>query len=344
MANVAVLDESVSMVDASPLAIKKKISIVVPCYNEEENVTAMADTLVGLMETALSAYDYELIFIDNHSEDATPYLIKRLCEENPHIKAILNTRNFGGRRSPYYALLQATGDCAVLIYCDFQEPVDLIPEFVKAWDDDDYKIVCGVKLKSDENKLMRFIRNTYYNLLRKMSNHDIIDQFLGFGLYDRSFLDFLKELNDPLPFLRGLVAESGFRRLEIPYRQAKRRAGKSHYDFGALYDDAMLSFTSYTTAGLRMMTVSSFVVAILGLIFAIFYVVSKILWPALFPAGVIPSLIAIVVFGSMILFFIGLLGEYIIVINRRLMNRPIVVEEERINFDMGSDREARLRR
>lgn len=312
---------------------RQKVSIVVPCYNEEENVVAMANAIVDLMETELSDYDYELLFIDNHSEDSTPILIRGLCSENPKIKAILNTRNFGGRRSPYYALLQATGDCAVLIYCDFQEPVDLIPEFVEAWDDGGYKIVCGVKTTSDENKIMRFIRNTYYKLLRKMSNHDIIDQFLGFGLYDRSFLDFLRDLNDPLPFLRGLVAESGFKRLEIPYRQARRRAGKSHYNFSSLYDDAMLSFTSYTTAGLRLMTIASFVIAICGIAFALFYVISKIVWPELFPAGIIPALIAIVVFNSMILFFIGLLGEYIMIINKRLMNRPIVVEEQRINFE-----------
>lgn len=229
----------------------KKISIVVPCYNEEENVVPMSQALSKVMRDELGSYDYEIIFIDNCSSDGTRSLLTEICRNDKKVKAIFNAKNFGPMNSPYYGLCQAQGDCAILFCCDFQDPVELIPQMVREWEDG-YKIVCCIKTASKENRLMRLMRTVYYKLIRMMSSTEQIEHFTGFGLYDRSFLHILKNLDDPAPFLRGIVAELGFRRKEIPYEQQKRRAGKSHLNFFTLYDTAMLSFTSYTKVGLRV--------------------------------------------------------------------------------------------
>ena len=228
----------------------KKISIVVPCFNEEENVVPMSVALTQVMQDELNSYDYEIIFIDNCSSDNTRNLLVELCGKDKKIKAIFNAKNFGPMNSPYYGLCQATGDCPRLLRCDLQDPIELIPQMVKEWEEG-YKIVSCIKTSSKENRIMRFLRTIYYKLIRMMSSVEQIEHFTGFGLYDKDFLTILKELKDPAPFLRGIVAELGFRRKEIPYQQQKRRAGKSHLSFYTLYDTAMLSFTSYTKVGLR---------------------------------------------------------------------------------------------
>lgn len=310
----------------------KKISVMIPCYNEEENVVLMSEEIVHLFETELTNYDYELLFIDNDSSDQTRPLLRKICAENRHIKAIFNAKNFGQFNSPFYGMLQTTGDCTICMVCDFQDPIELIPQYIKEWENG-YKIVIGIKKKSKENPIMYKLRSLYYKIIKKFSNVEQIEHFTGSGLYDRDFVNVLRDLNDPTPFMRGIVAELGYKRKEIPYEQPKRRAGKTHNNLYTLYDAAMLSFTSYTKIGLRMATFTGCGIGILSLIIGLVYLIFKLTHWYSFSAGMAPVLIGIFFLGSVQLFFLGFMGEYILSMNQRIMNRPLVVEEERINFE-----------
>ena len=310
----------------------KKISVLIPCYNEAENVGPISKAVTDIMERELPQYDYELVFIDNDSTDGTRDILRGLCSANPRIKAILNARNFGQFNSPYYGMLQMTGDCVIEMVADFQDPVDMIPKYVHEWEKG-YKIVIGIKTSSKENRMMYWLRSCYYNTIKKLSDVEQIEHFTGSGLYDREFIEVLRNLDDPTPFLRGIVAELGYRRKEIPYEQPKRRAGKTHNNFYRLYDAAMLSVTSYTKAGLRLATIFGSICAVISMLVALVYLVMKLIWWDRFPAGMAPMLIGMLFLGSVQLFFIGFLGEYIMSINQRVMKRPLVIEEERINFD-----------
>lgn len=309
----------------------KKISVVIPTYNEQENVKPLSEAIVAVFNDKLPQYDYEIIFIDNFSKDKTRPLIREICANNSKIKAIFNSKNFGQFNSPYYGLCQSTGDCTILICADFQDPVELIPTFVKEWENG-YKIVCGIKTTSRENKLMRSVRTFYYKLINKLSSVEQIEHFTGFGLYDKSFIKVLSELKDPTPFLRGIVAELGPERKEIPYEQQKRRAGKTKNNWYSLYDAAMLSFTSYTKIGLRLATFLGFGCAAISFLIGLIYLILKFIYWDRFVAGMIPMLIGMFFLGSLQLFFIGFVGEYIMSINTRVINRPLVIEDERINF------------
>jgi len=309
----------------------KKISILVPTYNEQENVVPLSKEIINQMVTYLPTYDYEMIFIDNQSKDNTKVLLRELCRNNTKIKAIFNAKNFGQFNSPYYGLCQTEGDCTILMCADFQDPVEMIPKLVEEWENG-YKIVSCIKSKSKENSIMYFLRSVYYKMIKSMSNVEQIEHFTGFGLYDKSFIQVLKDLKDPTPFLRGIVAELGYKRKELQYVQAKRRAGKTSNNLYRLYDAAMLSFTSYTKIGLRLATFGGFFLSGLSIVAAIIYLILKLIFWDRFPAGTMPILIGVFLFGSIQLFFIGLMGEYIMNINVRIMNRPLVIEEERINF------------
>lgn len=309
----------------------KKISVLVPTYNEEDNVVPLSEAIVAEF-TKLPQYDYEIVFIDNDSKDSTRQKIRQLHEQNKHIKAIFNAKNFGQNNSPYYGLLQTTGDCAILMCADFQDPVEMIPTLIAKWEEG-YRIVSCIKTTSKENKFIRFARTCYYKTIKKFSDVEQIEHYTGFGLYDRSFLDVLRNLNDPTPFLRGIVAELGFKRIDIPYEQQLRRAGKSKNNFFSLYDIAMLSFTSYTKVGLRMATFLGFFTAMGSLALAIVYLVLKLLNWERFGMGTAPLMIGTFFIGAVQLIFMGLIGEYILSMNKRIMNRPLVVEKERIGFD-----------
>ncbi len=310
----------------------KKISIMVPCYNEEENVVPMSEALVKTLE-AMDGYDYEILFIDNCSLDNTRALLRDICAKNKKIRAIFNTKNFGQFNSPYYGLCQTTGDCTISVCCDFQDPLELIPEFVHEWENG-YKIVCGVKTSSKESKLMYFLRSVYYKTIKKLSSVEQIEHFTGFGLYDKSFIDVLRNLGDPTPFIRGIVAELGPKIKKIEYEQPKRRAGKTSNNFYSLYDAAMLSFTSYTKIGARFATFIGIAISCISALLGLVDLILALIYPyELFLNHTAPIMLLIGFIGGLQLFFIGLLGEYIINMNRRIMNRPLVVEEERINFD-----------
>ena len=314
----------------------KKISVMIPCYNETENVIPMADAVVALFNEGgpLSTYDYELLFIDNCSTDGTREKLEDLCSNNKNIKAIFNVTNFGQFNSPFYGMCQTTGDCTVTLCCDFQDPVELIPTFVEEWERG-HKIVSGIKKSSKEPGIIYLARTIYYKMIKGMSNVKMIEHFTGFGLYDRTFIALLRELDDPIPFIRGIVAEygDGFNRIEVPYEQEKRRAGKSHNNFYTLYDAAMLSFTSYTKVGLRLATFFGAGVSFISIMIGIVYLILKLVFWDKFTAGYAPMMIGVFVLGGIQIFFIGLIGEYILNINTRIIKRPVVVEEKRINFD-----------
>lgn len=312
--------------------MKKKISVVIPTYNEEGNVKPLAQAIVNVMEKELSEYDYEIIFIDNHSKDNTRLFLRQLCGDNQKIKAIFNARNFGQIRSPVYGLKQAKGDCVIRMCADFQDPVEMIPKFVREWEKG-WKIVIGIKKSSKEKKMMYWIRTLYYKLIRKITDIDHIEHFTGFGLYDKAFVDVVRDLHDPMPYLRGIIAELGFDYMAIPYEQQRRKAGKSKNNFYSLYDYAMIGITSYSKVVLRMATFVGFIVGGISFVAGIIYFILKLLYWDRFSAGMAPLLIGVFFLGSMQLFFIGFLGEYVLSINTRVLDRPLVVEELRLNFD-----------
>ena len=309
----------------------KKISVRIHCYNEKENIRGICEAVVAQINS-LEKYDYEIVLIDNKSTDGTRDIIREMCNKNPKIKAIFNIRNFGGITSPFYALMQCTGDCVISMCADFQDPPDLIPLMVQKWEEGN-KVICMIKTKSEESRLMYWLRGRYYAFIKKISDIELIQQFTGFGLYDKSFIDILRRLNDPIPFFRGIVAEFAPDHLEIPYTQPVRRAGKSHYSWYKLYDLAMLSFTSYTSIGLRTATFLGIGIAFVSIIIALVYFIMKLVKWNSFVAGTAPIVVGMFFLGAVQLIFLGLIGEYILRMNQRIINRPLVVEEERINFD-----------
>ncbi len=304
---------------------------MVPCYNEEENVVPMSEALVKQLE-AMPQYDYEIIFIDNCSKDNTRPLLRKICEGNKKIKAIFNTRNFGQFNSPYHAICQTTGDCTITICCDFQDPLDMIPKFVEEWEKG-YKIVIGVKTSSKESKLMYALRSLYYKLIKKTSKVEQIEHFTGFGLYDKSFVQVLRDLDDPTPFIRGIVGELGPEFKTIEYEQQKRRAGKTSNNFFSLYDAAMLSFTSYTKIGPRMAVFGGGFMCAGSAFAALVCIILKIIENDFFKTGTAAIILTLIFLAGLQIFFIGLIGEYILNINARVMKRPLVIEDERLNFD-----------
>ncbi len=305
---------------------------MIPCYNEEENARPIYEAVKKEFVENLPEYNYEILFIDNKSKDSTRSVISEICKEDKNVKAIFNAKNFGQFNSPYYGILNTSGDCTVTICADFQDPVELISVFVKEWEKG-YKIVIGKKTKSQENKLVYFLRGVYYKLIKKMSSVEMIEQFTGFGLYDKSFVDTMRDLKDPIPFIRGIVAELGPERKEIEYEQPKRRAGKTSNNFYSLFDAAMLSFTSYTKIGMRVAEFAGFFIAALSFLVGLVYLIAKLVNWYGFAPGYAPIIIAVFFMGGVQLAFLGFIGEYILSINTRLMNRPLVIEETRINFE-----------
>lgn len=317
---------------------RKTISVMIPCYNEVENARPIYEAVRDEIKTKLPEYDYEILFIDNKSQDGTRAIIEEICREDKNVKAIFNAKNFGQFNSPYYGIINTSGDCTVTICADFQDPVELISVFVREWEKG-YKIVIGKKTRSRENRLVYFLRGCYYKIIRKMSSVEMIEQFTGFGLYDRSFVKILRDLKDPTPFIRGIVAELGPERKEIEYEQPKRRAGKTHNNWYSLFDAAMLSFTSYTKVGMRIAEFTGFGVAILSFVIGLIYLIAKLANWYGFVAGYAPMMIALFFIGGVQLAFLGFIGEYILAMNARIMNRPLVVEERRLNFAEAEDKE-----
>ncbi len=310
----------------------KKISVLVPTYNEEKNILNVVDRLETIFKTQLNRYEYEILFIDNKSKDNTRRILRQVCEKNKNIRAIFNAKNFGQSKSPYYGMLQTSGDCTIPIAADLQEPPEVIVDFVKEWEKG-YKIIIGIKNKSEESKMMYFCRSLYYKVFKKITDTEQIEHFMGFGLYDRSFIDVLRKLDDPMPYFRGIVSELGFEAKKIFYTQSQREHGKTSNNFFSLYDYGMLGITSYSKAVLRLATWGGFLIGGISFLIAMIYLIMKLIYWERFAAGMAPVLIGMFFLGAIQLFFIGVLGEYIMCINTRMMKRPLVVEEERINFN-----------
>jgi len=309
----------------------KLISIVTPCFNEEANVEILYNEVKRQFEN-LPQYKYEHIFIDNDSKDRTQEILRKIASEDKNVKIILNARNFGHIRSPFYGMRQAYGDAVILMVADLQDPPTLIPSLLEKWEDG-YKIVTAVKNKSKENPIMFLLRKIYYNLLAKFSETEQVKNFTGFGLYDKSFIDVIRTIEDPYPYFRGLIAEIGFDRTEITYVQPKRLHGKTKNNFYTLYDIGMLGFVNHSKLLLRLSIFIGFFVAVLSLIVALIYFVYKLIYWDTFSAGTAPLVIGLFFFSSIQLIFIGIIGEYIGAIHTQVKKRPLVIEKERINFN-----------
>ena len=307
----------------------KKISIVTPCYNEEDNVRELYEEIKKVM--AGFDYEYEHIYIDNASTDGTVAILRRLAEADRRIKVIINTRNFGHIRSPYYGLLQACGDAAIVMASDFQDPPERIPEFIQKWEQG-YKVVIGVKTGSQESGLFYFLRSLYYRTLRILSDVALIDNFTGFGLYDHQVIEILRKFDDPYPYFRGLIADIGFETARVEFTQPRRKRGISKNNFYTLYDMAMLGVTSYTKVPLRLATMLGFLSAGISFFVGLVYLVYKLVEWQNFSLGLAPVIIGLFFMGSIQLLFLGIVGEYIGSIYTLAVRRPLVIEKERINF------------
>ncbi len=311
--------------------MKKLISVMMPCYNEAENVEQAYREVRRIFEK-LPQYDYEHIFIDNASTDQTVDILKRLAAEDRRLKIIVNTRNFGHIRSPYHGILQAGGAAVICLASDLQEPPSLIPEFLKWWEQG-FKMVRGVKSQSEESALMFAIRKMYYNFVNRVSDIKLLKNSTGFGLYDRCVIEELRKIDDPYPYFRGLVSDIGFPSREIEYMQPTRKRGISKNNFYTLYDIAMLGITNHSKVPLRLATMLGFAMAIASFLIAMGYLVAKLIFWDQFSLGTAPLIIGLFFLGSVQLFFIGIIGEYIGAIYTQVQKRPLVVEKERINFD-----------
>ncbi len=307
-----------------------KISVMTPCYNEEDNVALLYDK-VRVIFNELNEYDYEHIFIDNASTDSTVKILKTIANRDKNLKIIVNSRNFGHIRSPYYGLLQGTGEAVIYLVADFQEPPEMIKDFISKWKEG-YKIVLGVKSQSKESKFMFAIRKLFYNLIGAISEVDQIKNFSAFGLYDKRIIEILKGIDDPYPYLRGLICDIGFEKYIIEFTQPVRQRGKTKNNFYTLYDMAMLGITNHSKVPLRLATILGFLVALGSFFIALIYLLYKIIFWKNFSVGTAPIVIGLFFFSAVQLFFIGVLGEYIGAIHTQVLKRPIVVEKERINF------------
>jgi len=308
----------------------KKISIVSGCFNEAGNVEELVARVSKIME-ALIDYDYEQIIIDNASTDGTQEILKKLAAGNPRLKIILNARNFGHIRSPYHGMMQGSGEAVLFLASDLQEPPELIPDFLKKWEEG-AKAVVGIKDSSDESPLFFAARRMYYRLVERLADVRTIQNFTGFGLYDRVIIEYCRGLNDPYPYFRGLIAEVGLPVERISYHQPLRSRGFTKNNLYTLYDMAMLGITNFSKVPLRLAAMLGFATALLCLLVALAYLVYKILFWNNFPLGTAPLVIGLFFFASVQLFFIGILGEYIGAIHTQVLKRPLVVEKERINF------------
>ena len=309
----------------------KTIAIVTPCYNEEDNIKE-CHRVIKEFFASIDSYNYEHIFIDNASTDNTYPILKEIAAEDKNVKLILNSRNFGHIKSPYYGLIQSDADATVLFVADLQDPIDMIPKFIEAWESG-YKSVVGVKRTSEESSIMFNIRKFYYKTVNSLSEIQLIDNFTGFGLYDKEVINILKEIKDPYPYFRGMIAEIGLKIKTIQYDQPVRVRGITKNNFYTLYDIGMLGIISHSKVPLRLATMAGFLLSILSLLVAFIYLVAKLIFWNTFDMGVAPIVIGLFFFASVQLFFIGIIGEYLGFVYTKVQNRPLVVEEERVNFD-----------
>jgi glycosyltransferase involved in cell wall biosynthesis len=309
----------------------KLISVVSGCYNEEGNVRDCY-LQVKKIFAEIGRYRYEHIFIDNASQDRTAAILREIAAEDRNVKVILNARNFGHIRSGYHAMLQAKGDAVISLVSDLQDPPELIKDFIAKWEEG-FQMVIGVKQESEESAVFFAIRRAYYELVARLAEVELNKNATGFGLYDRRFIEILRELDDPYPYFRGLVSEIGLPSAKIFYHQPVRKRGITSNNFYRLYDMAMLGITNHSKVPLRIATMLGFAVSIFSFAVAVIYVGLKLAFWHEFSLGLAPLVVGLFFFGSVQLFFIGIVGEYIGAIHTQVLKRPHVVELERLNFD-----------
>lgn len=308
----------------------KRITVVSGCYNEQDNLEELVQRVFAVAST-FPAYEWEYIVIDNCSTDRSPEILRRLAVADRRIKVIFNTRNFGHIRSPYYGMLQAQGDAMIYLAADLQDPPELIAQFIPQWEAG-FKVVAAIKNESEESALFFLARKAYYNVVARLSEVDLLKNFTGFGLYDHVVVERLREIDDPYPYHRGIIAELGYPMARVSFVQPRRKRGFSKNNFYTLYDIAMLGFTSHTKIPLRLATMIGFAASALFGLIGLVYLGYKLLFWDRFALGVAPVVIGLFFFGSVQLFFIGIIGEYIGAIHTKVTKRPLVVERERINF------------
>lgn len=311
----------------------KKISFVSSCYNEEENVDALYERVMKQADLYKDKYEFEYILVDNCSTDNTAQKLRELAQNDKRVKVILNARNFGHIRSPYYGMMQADGDAVIYLASDLQDPPELISDFIQKWEQG-YKIVLGMKTKSEESFLFFLIRRAYYELISRIADDDtnLVKNCTGFGLYDKKIMDEIRKIDDPYPYLRGLICEIGFEKAFVEFKQPSRKRGVTKNNFYTLYDNAMVGIVKHSKVPLRLMTFLGFGFSFASLLIAFLYLVLKLMFWDEFSFGLAPIIISLFFLGSVQLFCMGVLGEYIGAIYTRVNKKPVVVEKERINF------------
>lgn len=310
---------------------KKLISIVTPCLNEEDNIEAIYEKIKSIF-LEMKDYEYEHIFIDNKSTDNTRKILRNISSNDKKIKVIFNTRDYGQWASPFYALQQSSGDAAILIVADLQDPPELINEFIKFWEQG-YKTVIGIKNNSEGNKISFYIRKIFYKLINKFSKIELFENYMGFGLYDKAVINILKKFNEPEPYLRGIIADINYKVKKVEYTHGVRTDGKTKNSIVSLIDLALVAFTAYSKFPLRIISTFAFIFAFISLVIGVFYILYKLLFWNTFATGIAPLIFIISVFFSLTFIFLGIIAEYINSINTRIKAKPLVVEEERINFE-----------
>jgi glycosyltransferase involved in cell wall biosynthesis len=307
------------------------LSVVAGCFNEEENVAELHGRICKTFADELPATPFEILFIDNASTDRTVEVLRDIARTDPRVKIIVNNRNFGQVRSNYHAILQATGDAIIVMASDLQDPPEMIPTFVRKWEEGS-KVVLAQKVTSDESPIFFLVRKAYYDLLSRLSEVELIKNATGFGLYDRQVIEDIRRINDPYPYFRGLICDLGHRRSLVPFNQPARKRGFTKNNFYTLWDVAMLGLTNHSKVPLRVAVFSGFLIGFLSFLVALAYLVYKLLFWSSFQVGTAPLVIGMFFLGGIQLVFIGILGEYIGAIHTQVLRRPPVVERERINF------------
>jgi glycosyltransferase involved in cell wall biosynthesis len=307
------------------------ISVVSGCYNEQDNVRECYEQVKKVFAELAPRYRYEHIFIDNASHDRTAAILREIAGEDKNVRVILNARNFGHIRSGYHAMLQSRGEAVISLVSDLQDPPELIKEFLARWEEG-YQMVIAVKQESEESIIFFTLRRAYYELVARLAEVDLNKNATGFGLYDRRFIEILKELEDPYPYFRGLVSEIGLPATKVFYVQPVRKRGLTSQNFYRLYDMAMLGITNHSKVPLRVATILGFALSAASFGVALLYLILKLIFWQQFALGLAPLIISVFFFGSVQLFFIGILGEYIGAIHTQVLKRPHVVELERLNF------------
>jgi glycosyltransferase involved in cell wall biosynthesis len=308
------------------------ITVVAGTYNEEENVPELYERICAAFTAHLPAYQFEILCIDNASTDRTVQVLKGIASQDPRVKIIVNNRNFGHIRSGYHAFLQAKGDAVIIMASDLQDPPEMIPDFVRKWEEG-YKIVLAQKTESKESPLFFFVRKTYYNLINRLSEIELVKNATGFGLYDRRVIEDIRAINDPYPYFRGLICDLGYQRALIPFTQPARKRGFTKNNFYTLWDMAMLGLTNHSKVPLRLAIFAGCGVGAVSFAIALVYLIYKLLFWSNFQVGTAPLVIGMFFIGAVQLVFIGLLGEYIGAIHTQVLRRPPVIERERVNFD-----------